>query len=293
MTGEHRAQTKGYPTIPTHPRRAFTLIELLVVISVIALLIALLLTALQNAKQQARAAVCQANLKQWGSILALYTEDSRGQLARTPGDALWLFRGPFLPEGDPNRPRVFQNIRAEGIACCPMAVKPEKNGGFSASASGQGVSYKVTGTDGSTFRAWEITSPLPRFRGSYGFNQSLFRPDFDTSAPLSFRLRRGGLDIFPIQGKARIPVLLDCTDPWEHFWDHLAPPGPQGRGCCIDRHNGQVNGLFLDWSVRKIGLKELWTLKWTMQFDTANPWTKAGGVQPEDWPSWMRSFKDY
>jgi hypothetical protein len=23
------------------------------------------------------------------------------------------------------------------------------------------------------------------------------------------------------------------------------------------------------------------------------PWTKAGGVQPDDWPEWMRGFKDY
>jgi hypothetical protein len=45
--------------------------------------------------------------------------------------------------------------------------------------------------------------------------------------------------------------------------------------------------------VRKTGLKELWTLKWHLQFDTANAWTKAGGAQPEDWPEWMRSFKDY
>jgi len=61
----------------------------------------------------------------------------------------------------------------------------------------------------------------------------------------------------------------------------------------IDRHNGGINSLFLDFSVRKVGLKELWTLKWDKEFDTAGPWTRAGGVLPEDWPQWMRSFKDY
>jgi hypothetical protein len=45
--------------------------------------------------------------------------------------------------------------------------------------------------------------------------------------------------------------------------------------------------------VRPVGLKELWTIKWHSDFDTAGPWTEAGGVQPEDWPQWMRSFKDY
>jgi prepilin-type processing-associated H-X9-DG protein len=61
----------------------------------------------------------------------------------------------------------------------------------------------------------------------------------------------------------------------------------------MDRHTGHVNGLFLDFSVRKIGLKEIWTLKWSAGYDTAGHWTKAGGVQPEDWPQWMRNFKDY
>ncbi|MEN6575224.1 MAG: hypothetical protein ABFD90_02685 [Phycisphaerales bacterium] len=62
---------------------------------------------------------------------------------------------------------------------------------------------------------------------------------------------------------------------------------------CINRHNGYVNGLFLDWSVRPVGLKELWTLKWSADFDRAGKWTRAGGVQPEDWPEWMRNLKDY
>jgi len=49
----------------------------------------------------------------------------------------------------------------------------------------------------------------------------------------------------------------------------------------------------MDWSVRKVGLKELYTLKWHHGFNTANEWTLAGGVRPEDWPEWMRKFKDY
>jgi hypothetical protein len=49
----------------------------------------------------------------------------------------------------------------------------------------------------------------------------------------------------------------------------------------------------LDFSARKIGLKELWTLKWHRKYDTAGPWTLAGGAQQGDWPQWMRSFKEY
>ena len=62
---------------------------------------------------------------------------------------------------------------------------------------------------------------------------------------------------------------------------------------CINRHDGYVNGLSFDWSVRKVGLEELWTLKWHRQYNTRGRWTKAGGARPEDWPQWMRRFKDH
>ena len=62
---------------------------------------------------------------------------------------------------------------------------------------------------------------------------------------------------------------------------------------CINRHDGFINVTFLDWTVKRVGLKELWTLKWHRNFDTNGPWTKAGGVMPGDWPEWMRNFKDY
>ena len=87
--------------------------------------------------------------------------------------------------------------------------------------------------------------------------------------------------------------------PTESVRPHAALREPHEYGTygetpsCINRHDGYVNGLFFDWSVRKVGLEELWTLKWHRNFDTAGLWTKAGGVKPEDWPPWMRKFKDY
>ena len=62
---------------------------------------------------------------------------------------------------------------------------------------------------------------------------------------------------------------------------------------CTSRHSGSINMLFLDWTVRKVGLKELWTLKWHRRFNTADVYTRAGGMRSEDWPQWMRHFKDY
>jgi prepilin-type processing-associated H-X9-DG protein len=73
------------------------------------------------------------------------------------------------------------------------------------------------------------------------------------------------------------------------------PCGCQGsmQRFCVNRHDGYVNASFLDGSAQRVGLKELWSLKWHRNYKTANRWTKVGWVRPEDWPQWMRNFKDY
>ena len=273
-------------------RTGFTLIELLMVISVIALLVALLLPALQRARKQARAIVCRAHLKQWGTVLALYAEKNEGRIPRVSMDAWWLFRGSQLLDGDPNRPPVYHNLDTKGIACCPMAVRPSPGRAGSLVTS---KLWRIRYSLGSTFEAWEIVSPPPRFRGSYGFNNSggyrIVTPSFGPPR---------AVETYPVKGLANMPLILDSATPRiDHRHSH-PPPRPGGpfilggaHAFCINRHNGHINGLFMDWSVRRIGLKELWTLKWHDDYDTAGPWTKADGALPEDWPHWMRGFKDY
>ena len=103
-----------------------------------------------------------------------------------------------------------------------------------------------------------------------------------------------------MEGRENIPVLLDCTLPRVEAHPNDSPPGLETHGTgggmssvCLNRHNACVNVLFLDWSARRVGLKELWTLKWHRGYETTGPWTRAGGILPEDWPQWMRNFKDY
>ena len=275
-------------------RTGFTLIELLVVVAVIALLIALLLPALQRAKKQTRAVVCRAHLKQWGTVLTLYAEENEGRIHRGSTDAYWFFRGSRLLDGDPNRPPVvYHNLDTKGIALCPMAARPRPRRATSRITS---KLWRIRYSRGSTFEAWKIESPPPLFRCSYGFNNSGgYHRFYD---PSSGRPRT--VETSPVKGLANIPVMLDSAAPSIEHYNTDDPPRPgtpsPSRGAqifCINRHNGHINGLFMDWSVRKVGLKELWTLKWHKDSDTAGPWTKAGGVLPEDWPHWMRGFRDY
>ncbi len=290
---------------PSAKTGGFTLIELLVVIAIIALLMAVLVPALHGARKQARGVVCRTHLKQWGTTLALYLEDHEGRFSRSfdavPG--LSLLRGLQIDrKTDPNAPRRYHAVETRGISCCPMATKT--TGSWSMRVVSSGGTY-LEMSSGGTFLAWEILKPTPTFRGSYGVNRNFF----GNALSLGFVSgdRRNETDTYRLARSVNIPALLDAAGP--NCWmvtEKEVPPKTEPVGSAaslgvgmsdmdlwINRHSGTLNGLFLDWSVRSVGLKELWTLKWHGNFNTAGPWTKAGGVKPEDWPPWMRKFRDY
>jgi len=285
--------------------RGFTLIELLVVIAIIALLMAILIPSLRKARIQAITVVCQSNLKQWGTIFTMYTNDYDGRFVPDLGKALWFIRGSQLEQGDPNiPPNISTYINSKGIGCCPLATEPSASPPSTSSGFNFGAfnpsnpsSYDIYGVFGSTFEAWLLTKPEPEFCGSYGFNVNLLHRGLNRDLD-SIRLGQSiwlGQNVYDMKRPYRFPVLLDCAGPtceidtgqprggFEHF----------NKRILINRHDGGINCLFMDWSVRKVGLKELFTLKWSEDFNTANRWTIAGGVKPDQWPEWMRQFKDY
>ena len=287
----------------------FTLIELLVVIAIIALLTALLLPALHRARNQARMMVCRSHLRQWGMAFAAYAEEHQGRfpsmIGGLPMDGVWLLRGAFLSGKDPNAAGdSFHHFRTNKIACCPTATRPAGGSRFGGWGGRNfwGWPYAIEGSGGSASGAWQITTPAPAFRGSYELNAWVFsglHSGYEGIVVSGYV--RVVLDVLSLRGRSGIPVLLDGTYPWSYVSDRSQPIeesefGRFGLGIgefCTNRHRDSVNALFLDWSVRKVGLKELWTLNWCAEFNRAGKWTKAGGVQPEDWPKWMQTFKDY
>jgi prepilin-type N-terminal cleavage/methylation domain-containing protein/prepilin-type processing-associated H-X9-DG protein len=267
-------------------QEAFTLVELLVVIAIIALLMAVLLPALGKARKQARNVVCQSNLKQWGLMFAMYCErnDSyffSGQI-----------NGSFIAGANFGRYwRVIMKPYSQNkkMWLCPEASKPQAVGGM----PDEGAMSDV---------AWEYDHDV----GSYGLNGWVLNPPGSVPDVYS----RGPLTYFwgtnLVKGMTNVPVFSDMwlVDAWPKETDAPTTRGTcpgdsqtfnanEMQRVCVNRHNGNVTINFMDGSVRKVGLKELWTLKWHKMYNVNGPWTKAGGVWAEDWPQWMRQFTDY
>ena len=107
-----------------------------------------------------------------------------------------------------------------------------------------------------------------------------------------------------ITNPGNVPVLTDAQ--WIDAWpepEH-SPPGTENMPwrdqpdsamvrIVQNRHDEKQNMLFADGSSTKIGLKQIWTLKWHKEYNTGGKWTVSGGVTYDDWPSWMAGFKEY
>jgi prepilin-type N-terminal cleavage/methylation domain-containing protein len=263
-------------------RKGFTLIELLVVIAIIALLMSILMPALNRVKKQARKVVCQGNLRQWALVWKMYCDENDGYWLNGEGggSGLWWIQ-----------PMLEQYDLAEDMRCCPQASK----------ASG----YAKIGSW--AYEAW-ISS---NYIGSYGPNGWMCN--------LTANRTQSGNGIWgrsPSSEYWRTPNVANAwsvplfqgqwwVDAWPRAYDQppdivdsrmAIPDRPntnEMERVCVDRHGGTLNSIFCDYSVRPVGLKELWALKWHRTYNVRGPWTKAGGCNPADWPEWMRHYKDY
>ena len=270
--------------------KGFTLIELLVVIAIIALLMSILMPSLSAVRRKAKDLICQMRLKEWGRVAGLYAADNNGSFwEEHTGTGMWM---------KSLRP-YYDDINE--LRCCPFATKPLTRGGKNPFAS-WGVIGEPGAPAANGVGGW--FGLVNGDDGSYGDNGWIHNGGDKTVHQWYFSW--GDPSWYwktpYVKGAANVPMFSDSK--WLSSFPgglgyHVNPPENEIYGdgglsnVCINRHNGYINGVFLDFSVRKIGLKELWTLKWHGRFDTANQWTTAGGVSPEDWPEWMKNFKDY
>jgi len=249
-----------------------------------------------GARRRAKEMVCLSNLRQWGVVFQMFLADNEGKFSggeEGPDgfvEHIWMnYLKPYFKNYD--------------ICLCPTTTKTWCDGFFE---GGSG-----------TFVAWDFScrdfpDGFDYYGGSYG---SYGKNSWCSQWEHGLDPTDGGWNwktIDSVTGGHRVPLLLGCIFLGGFPTEYDEPPAYEGQTFwsggagemnrfCMNRHNGYVNGLFLDWSARKIGLKELWKLKWHREFDVDGPWTIAGFAGNEAacaaaWDEaapWMSDFPEY
>ena len=253
------------------PKTVFAKRDLIVVIGIAIFLLANLGAIGGRGRRRAKEAVCLSNLHQLGTAFQMYTGDNEGFFQKgwggTPADSHWWMAAlkPYYKNQD--------------LCLCPMATRYGWDVGL--------------GERGATFYAWSAHGWLypPGVHGSFAINgwvehRETEMPGLEWMAAHRWRTPN-------VAGAENVPLLLDSA--WIEGWPrhNQAPPeyddqdsymvSSMGR-FCINRHEGHVNALFLDFSVSKIPLKCLWRLKWDRKFDLNYPLPT--------WPPWMMEFPE-
>ncbi len=283
--------------------------ELLVVIAIIALLMAMLMPTLADARRQAKDAACLLTLKQWALVFQMYSNDNNGS---TISDPPWR-DAPGIPGPESWIGTLYQRYYKDAkLLLCPAATKPD----FESEEWGKkNMAWYLHETrDELPPPSFDLLGqPYPGVIGSYGINDWCYNGPADAEYTWGY-LVGWCWRSFLVDGAHNIPLFADCLHigafpmeldqppqledaPW------TSAPGEAGMArVCINRHGkGATNVLFMDLSVRPVGLKELWTLKWNRVFNIGGPWTIAGFDGDEEacaiaWDEaapWMRNLPEF
>ncbi|MEN8127682.1 MAG: prepilin-type N-terminal cleavage/methylation domain-containing protein [Planctomycetota bacterium] len=268
-------------------KRGFTLIELLVVIAIIALLLAILLPSLKTAKLIAQEVVCKSNLKQWGVISFSFAVEHDGkwfvgQGSATDASSVWM--------------NVLRDYYQDPkIRLCPRATKVDEANGMQLPPTSN--YYRIKGDN---THAWgqyyigDLAGQEPDI-GSYAMNSWTQIPKRGSGWDQNYGDYYWELGM--VTGGSNVPIFMDSQliglNPIESD-GNMAPlfDGDHTKGwkdslkrVCINRHRNAINVVFMDRSVKKVGLKGIWRLKWSHKWDTSC-------LPPNAWPEWMQRFDD-
>ncbi len=240
--------------------------ELAVVIGCVVFLLATLGLVGDSGRRRAKEMVCLSNLRQWYDVFMMFAEDNGGYFMggrNVYGQNWWAMLEPYYVD--------------RNLLLCPMAKDPYKN------------PWEGCGN----FGTWGPTWFPDGFYGSYGMNDWACNP---TGQLWIYGDKRKFWRSANVSGRDTIPLLGDAL--WDVGWPGAEdmPPiypgwvefiaGEDMGQWAILRHGARINMLFMDGSVKKIHIRDLWYLNWHrlsfQELDQAPSF--------EDFPLWMQNL---
>jgi hypothetical protein len=272
-------------------RISFSKKDLFVVLGCVVFLLANLAVTSSNGRARAKEMVCRSNLQKWGHIFDMYTTDNNGSFHEgwtieiKCGDRWFDLLRPYLDDNN-------------DLHCCPTATRVRQLYGEYTGVSGKFSAWGkfIGGPQGGVTTAYPTS--LRGSYGSYGINIYVCNPTNLTGRAWEWFWRTPN-----VSGADQIPLLFDSA--WIDIYPLTTDEPPMFDGdfrdaghidglkqACIDRHNAAINMLFMDFSVRKVGLKQLWNFDWHREW--SEELAQVG--LPTEWNDpdhWMYNMKDY
>jgi prepilin-type processing-associated H-X9-DG protein len=276
-------------------------IDVITSIFVIGFLFLILGAVSEHRAEIAKMVVCQAELNRMHHAVSMFSQDNDGYLWPDWWSQTYLAQQDadnldYNPITGVMWTYVLQDyLRNPKILFCPSARKVASIDGNTPDPR---PAYREWGhTNWAWYTPW---APPMKATGksamsSYGINDFVAKPyrlnQFDQAN--ADKQYWGSLNQ---EGADKIPLLFDsawyATTPTDS-----SPPNPSALdkyhypytfgSVCLPRHNGGINMLFMDGSIRRVVIKELWGLKWSRQFNTNNQYTRPDYGR---WPAWIEAL---
>jgi prepilin-type N-terminal cleavage/methylation domain-containing protein len=283
-------------------KKGFTLIELLVVISIIALLLSVLLPALRKAKAAAQSVVCLSNLKQCGYVASLYAAENKNKFqyhweaVPAPGE-------PPIYQNSSDTPKIMWMYAAESyyqdvdLMICPTASKTVEPGNFvgdpaqfgdvtHAWFAGWAQPLKSTGrpaVSSYAFNDWLGSNGAGNTSGRY---RKVFGKTTAASQPNQVPLMMEGSWYHSMPSESDLPPQRDPREDPQQAKKDIT--GSWMSYVTLPRHQQRTQGVMLDGSTAKIGLRSIWKLKWHNEWKYSDCTVSNPNF---DW-KWMKSLPE-